>query len=472
MSKLSEHKLKKLQMRMDAAKSKPERPRIAEQLKLEEALLNAKKEESEPGRKLQQQMFGELSEKWKGNKGGSGGDAFVSGLKSGLQEGSFMEDKKRYKTMTDFIEKTRDMVAEQNIQLFKEEKLDNARRSVTPRIMAYLDSYKTMTPNDRKVFLQNAMEEYNKAADTDYKIVDATGSEPWKIIASDGEQTISIDLMDFIKTPEEKKLDYYLNSNESRNYESELQAEDELNKRVLESRINSHKRKNEGASPEEVQEKKKQLIESNEIPEGAILFDELDKNEKKFHMERIKTEADKGKAAKSGLKALDEMGKIFKKYPNISTSLAKWANSKGDTPFDNLIKSMVDQDQRNALIQLEKHAARLAIGTIEQFKGMRPTDILKKLIKETNPGSNFTYEAFIPIQEQYSQEFIEQVERSDEAERALIKRYVPTYQKRNNPNQPVVEIPAGSQASTPGLAAIKQERDAIVRELEELNRNS
>jgi hypothetical protein len=469
MSKLSEHKLKKLQMRMDAAKSKPERPRIAEQLKLEEALLNAKKEESEPGRKLQQQMFGELSEKWKGNKGGSGGDAFVSGLKSGLQEGSFMEDKKRYKTMTDFIEKTRDMVAEQNIQLFKEEKLDNARRSVTPRIMAYLDSYKTMTPNDRKVFLQNAMEEYNKAADTDYKIVDATGSEPWKIIASDGEQTISIDLMDFIKTPEEKKLDYYLNSNESRNYESELQAEDELNKRVLESRINSHKRKNEGASPEEVQEKKKQLIESGEIPKGAILLDELPKDIRKIRLEFMKNAVDKKKDIENGLEALEGIGKVLKDNPNISTSFAKWANERDDGLADNFLRNMSDQKTRSALKELEKHAGVLAVGAIQQFKGQRPTDVLKKLLASTVPGKDFTYDAYKAVAPSIENRFKKYLKESIEAERGFNHGYVPPFISNKDS---IVEIPAGSQVSNPELNAMKQEREAIARRLEELKRNS
>ncbi len=199
MSKLADYKLQKVKQRMDAASAKPERPRINEQLGLEKNLLDLQKQSSDPDRKIDQKMFGDLSEKWKGNKGGNGGDAFIGGLIAGIQKGSFAEDKERNKKVMDFTEKMKNMVEDQNIQLFKEEKLYNARNSVTPRIMAYLDSYKQMSPNDRKVYLQNTLEEYNGSAGTNYKLIDATGSEPWKIIISDGEQVEPLDLIKHLK---------------------------------------------------------------------------------------------------------------------------------------------------------------------------------------------------------------------------------------------------------------------------------
>ncbi len=457
MAKLGDFKLEKAKILLGAANKKPEGPRIKDQLELENSLLNAQKGLTADDKRIDNEMYGELSEKWKGKGGGSGGDALISGLTAGLKKGSFLEDKERHKKVMQFTEKMKGMVEAQNEQLFQEEQLFNARNSVTPRIMAYLDSYKNMSPNDRKVYLQNTIEEYNKVAGTDYKIVDAIGSEPWKVIVSDGMELAPLDFMEFIKMPDEKRAAYYLNSNEVKNYENELAQEDNLNRQILENNARYSKARADEKSPANVIENKKQLIESGQIPEGAILFDELDKYEKKFNMERMKVEADKGRAAKSGIKALKEMGEIFKAYPNISTSLAKWANSKDDTLFGSAMKNIVDQKERNALIQLEKHAARLAIGTIEQFKGMRPTDILKKLIKETNPGSNFTYEAFIPISNQYEEEFSEQVRRSDEAERGIRYRYVPTYENINN---------SGNQNSSPEIHALDQEEQALLKERE------
>lgn len=141
--------------------------------------------------------------------------------------------------------------------------------------MAYLDSYKSMSPNDRKVYLQNTLEEYNGSAGTNYKLIDSAGSEPWKIIISDGEEVRPLDLMGFIKTPEEKKLDYYYNSAENKQVERELQEEDYLNRQNLESQVKYNKARAEEKSPVGIQEKKQSLVESGEVPSGALLFDEL-----------------------------------------------------------------------------------------------------------------------------------------------------------------------------------------------------
>ena len=457
MAKLADYRLNKVKQRMEAANSKPERPRINEQLGLEKTLLDLQKQSSEPERQIDAKMYGDLSQKWKGNHGGSGGDAFIGGLTAGIQKGSFSEDKARNKKVMDFTEKMKNMVEEQNVQLFKEEKLDKARNSVTPRIMAYLDTYKSMSPNDRKVYLQNTLEEYNGSAGTNYKLVDSAGSEPWKIIVSDGDEIRPLDLMSFIKTPEEKKLDYYYNSAENQQYEKELAQEDSLQRQNLESQIKYNTARANEKQPENIQQKKQQLVESGEIPNGSLLFDELPQHEAKAWVEDLRIERDKGKEAKNGVVALDEMDKIFKSYPKISTSLAKWANSKGDSPFDNFIKSVVNQDQRNALLELEKHAATLSLGTIQQFKGQRPTDILKKLIKETNPGSNFTPEAFEPIKNQLKNKFNEQIVRSDEANRGLMKRYVPTYEFSSN---------VTNNKPSPEVAALDQEEQALLRERE------
>jgi hypothetical protein len=455
MSKLANWKLEKAKMRMNASNAKPEGARFDKQLGIEKSLLEMQKDASEPSRQINDQMFGELSQKWKGNKGGSSGDALISGLTAGLKEGSFSDDKKRSKQIMEFTEKMRDMVAKQNVELFEKEKLANAKQAAAPRIMAYLDSYKTMSPNDRKVYLQNSMDEYNQAAGTDYKIIDATGAEPWKVIVSDGQETEQLDLMNFIQTPEEQKLQYYLNSNEAKEGERELQNEDRLNREILENQAKYTKARADEKSPQNVQDRKQQLIEQGEIPKGSLLFDELPQHEAKAWVDDLRVERDKGREAKAGSEALDAMGKIFEDHPKISTSLAKWANSKGDSPINNLIKSLVNQDERNAILELEKHAATLALGTIQQFKGQRPTDILKKLIKETNPGANFTPQAFEPIKNQLKNKFDEQIQRSTEAERGLMKRYVPTYENINKPSSNNSEIEK---------SALDQEEQALLKE--------
>ena len=436
MAKLGDYKAQKARDILKASNARPERPNIQEQDRLDRTLLEAKNYYPDKERKINDEMLDELSTKWKGNEGGSGGDALISGLKAGFKEGSFIEDKKRHKQVIDFTQKMRDMVADQNIKLFQEEKEFNAIQKVTPRITAYLESYKNMSPSDRKVYLQNTIEELNQAAGKNYKLIDTIGSEPWKVMVSEDGYPAQLDLMDVIKTPEQKKTEYYYNSNEMKGYESELQGEDALQRRVMESKIAQNQarvqrdsEKAEMNSPQRIQEKKQKMVDSGEIPEGALLFDELPKEERQAHMKYMMEERDKAKPAEAGLEALDGMEKIFEKYPKLSTSLAKWAHSKNNTPFENLINDAVNQDERSALQELEKHSSTLALGTLQQFKGQRPTDITKKLIVSTTPNSNFTPGSFKPVKEKLEKGFNKQIYESEKYSEGLAKRYVPPYRK-------------------------------------------
>lgn len=439
---------------MNAANAKPERPRFEEQARLNKSVNDMQNESSSKSRKVQEDMYGELSEKWKGQKGGSSGDSFVTGLTAGLKEGSFMDDKKRSQQLIKFNEQMRDMVANQNIELFEKEKLHNAKQSMAPRIMAYLDKYQKMSPNDRKVYLQNSMDEYNKAADTDYKITDAIGSEPWKVIVSDGEGLQQIDLMEFIQTPEEQKLKYYLESEDAKGYEQELQNEDRLKREILENNAASSKYKSEAQNPANIQEKKRALIESGKIPEGALLFEELPQGVLKTRVKFMEDSVAKMKDTENGLEALYGIGKVLKDNPNISTSFAKWANEKDPGLATNFLREISDQKVRNALKELEKHADVLAVGAISQFKGQRPTDILKKLLAGTVPGKDFTYDAYQAIAPSIEKRYKKQLNESKENAKGFNYGYAPPF---------IID-----EASVVEVPAQESERDKIIREIEEI----
>jgi len=433
MSKLAQWEMQKAKLRMNAAMTKPERPRFGEEVGLNKALFDMQTQMPNEN-KATVGLLDELQGNWdKGRKGGAG-DALIAGIKAGINRKSLLEDKERAQKVTGAMEKLKGMVEDTNRQLWEQEKLANAKQAIAPRVMAFLEQSKQMDANARNVYLQRAMDEYNQKAGTDYKILSSDGAEPWKVTVSDGQESQFIDLMDFIKTPEEQKLQYYLKSNEVQNAERMMAQEDALNRNAKQSSIGLHnaqaqKYQMQVDKQQALQQRREQLQQSGQLPQGAIFFDEIQEPaELKARIEDLKNEKEKLQPTEAGIKALDEMDNIFKKYPKLSTSLAKWANSKEDTLIGNFLKDVVNKDERNALLQLEKHAATLALGTIQQFKGQRPTDILKKLIKDTNPGSNFTYEAFVPIKNQYMQQFETQKAKSQEAMKGWNNRYFPAYE--------------------------------------------
>ena len=455
-------------MKFNAATAKPERPRFGDEVSLNKALLELQQQMSAPDKQIDSQMYDELGQNWKSGGGGSRGDAVISGLKAGLRKGSLLDDKQRMQKFMSGVEKIKGMVEDTNRELYQQEKIFNATESIMPRLMSFMKTQKTMDPNAKRVFLQNTLDEYNQAAGTDYKLLGYDGIEPWKVTISDSGESQFLDLMSLMKTPAQAKYEMYLeNSPEMQQAGSLMQQEDALDRQVKQSSIDLHqahasKYNAQNQEQEVAQQRKVNLQQQGVLPEGGMMFEEIgDPTERKLRLEELKAEKEKLQPTEAGIKALQEMDKIFKQYPKLSTSLAKWANSKEDTLIGNLLKDIVNKDERNAIQQLEKHAATLALGVIQQFKGQRPTDILKKLIKDTNPGSNFTYEAFVPIKNQYMEQFQKQRAKSMEANNGWNHRYFPSYentQVNSNPEDPVAKIQAIDPSLTPEMIIEAQRR--------------
>lgn len=468
MSRYANHLQQKAKLRYDASTSRPEHPRFADEVALNKTLFDMQEELSVPEQAIDNTMYQELERNWQSGGGGSRGDAAISGLKAGMMKGNLSKDKDKKQKFAAGIEKLKTMVEDTNRELWKQERIFNATESIMPRLMSFMKTQKSMDPNAKRVFLQNTLDEYNQAAGTDYKLLGYDGVEPWKVTISDSGESQFLDLMGLMKIPAQAKYEMYLeNSPEMQQAGSLMQQEDALDRQVRQSSIDLHqahanKYNAQNQQQEEAQQRKANLQQQGVLPEGGMLFEEIvDPTERKLRLEELKAEKEKLQPTEAGIKALQEMDKIFKEYPKLSTSLAKWANSKEDTLIGNLLKDIVNKDERNAVQQLEKHAATLALGVIQQFKGQRPTDILKKLIKDTNPGSNFTYKAFIPIKNQYMEQFQKQRAKSMEANNGWNHRYFPNYENigtNNTPEDPVAKIQAMDPSLTPEMIIEAQRR--------------
>jgi len=415
MAKLADYQLKKSKMLYDASNVKPERPRFDQQLGLEKSLADMQKEISVPDRQADEQMFGELSQKWKGNGGGGPGDAFISGLTAGIKKGSFTDDKKRSKQLMQFTEQMRNMVAEQNMELYKQEKLSNARNAVTPRIMAYLESYGTMSPNDRKVYLQDTMEEYNKKSGVDYKLLDATGSEPWKVIVSDGEEAQTEDLMDFIKMPEDKKLEYlrnfiktdeerklqrYFNSNEVRGAEQQLQNEDMLDRRNTESQIARNqsriseddiKRKEH----EEALQVEKEILEKN--GDNVKFIDNMSTSGRNAAERHIKEYTEKANQHLASEKRLTRAVKIAEDHPelfgNLNAIIAARYNENPSYLY-NLLKNKIPSESLDAMSELSGIIKNIFVDSTKGTSARAMNMFLEKKLEAGSPNQRWTAAAF------------------------------------------------------------------------------
>lgn len=400
MARFADYQLKKSKMLMDAGNTKGERPRFDQQLGLEKSLVEMQRESSAPDKEIDAKMFGDLSEKWKGNKGGSGGDAFIGGLTAGIKKGSFTDDKKRSKQLMQFTEQMRDMVAQQNIQLYEQEKLSNARNSVTPRIMAYLETYKTMSPNDRKVYLQNSMDEYNQAAGTDYKIIDATGSEPWKVIVSDSGESEQLDLMNFIQTPEQQKLQYYLNSNEVKSAEQQLRNEDNLEIQNKQSQIENNKSRISDADikrkeHEEALQIEREIFEKS--GDNVKFIDNMSTSGKNNAERHIKEYTEKANQHLASEKRLERAIKIAEDHPELFNNLnAIIAARYNENPgyLNNILKNKIPKESLDAMSELSGIIKNIFTDSVKGVPSKGINQFIEKKLEAGSPNQRWTASAF------------------------------------------------------------------------------
>lgn len=448
MSKRAEWEREKLKARMQAKSVKPEKPRYGEEASINTSIFNAKNSMPKAG-EADQELFSNLQKNWDAGPNRDSGDALLDGFKSGMKSGSITEDKKRMDQYVAGMEKLKGMVSDTNERLYKEEKLDGARRSLEPRVFAYKEQANSMTPNDRLSYLRNAFKEYNQLAGTNYEPIATDAGEPWKVTFADGDEIQRLNLLTFIKSTQEQELDVYLKSNEANNIERMAINQDNAESQLRNAKMSKYTKEAELA--QNTMNKKQEMIQSKQMPEGSLMFDEItDKAEKKFRLQELKDDMEKLKPTEAAIEALDKMDDIFTKYPGISTSMAKWAQSKDDTLIGNFLKNIVNKDERDAVLELEKHAATLTVGTIQQFKGQRPTDVLKKLFKDTNPNSSFTKGAFLPIKNQYMAPLMKQKDKSLESENAWKNRYFSSY--ANIGKKPAAPItPQEIQAQDPSI---------------------
>jgi hypothetical protein len=345
------------------------------------------------------------------------------------------------------------MVEHQNLDLAKQERLYNAKQSIMPEWTTYLKRAGGMDAANQKQTLSNIVEKFNSIAGTNYKVGSVDGMEPWKSTIIDDDEASIVDLMDFVKTPQELRSEAMMNSPAYRQMEGAIQGEHNMDQALKAQSLQAKQAKATEAvmsSPEVIQQKKQQMIKSGQIPKGAILFDELQGKELQYALDRIKTDIEKGPQAEAGLRALDRMEQIFEKYPNISTSLVRWANSnkREDSLLGNFINIFSDQNLRDAVIELEKDANTLALGVVQQFKGQRPTDVLKKIMTGTVPGGKFTKGAFKPLKSEISGELEKAKKTSIEGRKGYNGRYVPPYdipEEATQAAQPVkaIKLPPG-----------------------------
>lgn len=125
--------------------------------------------------------------------------AIASGFTQGLERGSklsSLEDRKKdlekYNKVMNYFEEVNNNALERKEW---EDRNEQARKEVMPQILSYVQNFSQYDPVTRQNVFNMALNAYNKSRGTEYKLDSIDGANPLKATISDGDETISFDIL-------------------------------------------------------------------------------------------------------------------------------------------------------------------------------------------------------------------------------------------------------------------------------------
>lgn len=404
MSKYNQLQLDKSKIKLAAATSKPDSPKYGDQATLLKGLTDIDErfdsQIREEGKLAQENQ----AQRWSKNGGGSLGDDLIAGVRSGMREGSILDDKERMAKYKTGIEKIYKMVESQNEELAKQERLYSARQAILPNWTAYSKRFSVMSPAEREQAIDSMIQKYNEVAGTNYRRGSVDGKEPWKVTVIDGDEAQVIDLMDLMKTPEAIQVEMMMQSPEYRQMESGLQAEQAMDDKLKQATLNQRQAKaneiQQGINTEQNYKEIENRIKQ-ETGDSVVVLDSLrDKPSQWNHaIKGIEDRIKAGNAAAQTMQVLDRLDEIVNKNPRIFSSLGAVltnAHKKEPTALSTLAsnlgissKDRADFEEAGKLIQ---HMYTTGLHSLP--KGSRLNMYLEQEFRKGVPDLSMVPEAF------------------------------------------------------------------------------
>lgn len=125
--------------------------------------------------------------------------AIASGFTQGLERGSKLsslqdrkKDLEKYNKVMNYFEEVNNNALERKEW---EDRNDFAKKQVLPQILSYVQNFSQYDPVTRQNVFNMALDAYNKANDTNYRLDSIDGANPLKATISDGEETVAFDIL-------------------------------------------------------------------------------------------------------------------------------------------------------------------------------------------------------------------------------------------------------------------------------------
>ncbi len=463
-------------IKLKAALAKPQAPRYSEQVKLGKAAFDVDEHFDSEVRKEKKSAWDGLSKQLSGNEGGTGTEAFMRGINSGIKQGSILDDKKRMEKFKSGIKKWEEMVGAQNEELAKQERLYSARQAVMPNWIAFSKSFKTMSPIQKEKSIDSMLDKYNQVAGTDYKRGPIDGVEPWKVTIIDGDEARVVDLADLFKTPEEMKVEMMMQTPEYRQMESQERADENIMNEQRNQEAQLRKSKIDVLRKEAQDLDSFKELESNvmqETGDSVIALDRfIDKPSQWNHaIKDIETRIERGSAARKNIEILERLEQIVNHNPKIFSSLnAIIANNQKTNPtmLSTLAANLSIKDKDRADFEeagkLVQDLYSTELKTLPQ--GARLNQFLEKESRKKIPDLSQIPESFRRVISHIKEDLVPTSEEgqkvSDYYQKGL--QYKPKIRSLK-PSKPVqkLKLPSGANPSEEEIEEMRKQGIEVIR---------
>ncbi len=467
MSNYIRHQLDKEKMKAKAATAKPEKPRYAEQANLTKTLFELDEHFDSKLRNEDAQLSDELSKKWAGNGGGSRGDAFIAGLQSGMRKGSILDDKKRMEKYKSGIEKMEGMIAHQNEELARQERLHAAKQAIMPNWMAYSQRFNVMDPANREQAIDSMIQKYNEIAGTNYRRESVDGKEPWKVTVMDEDGAQVINMMDVMKTPEEMRMQMMMNSPAYQQAEQMARSEHNMEQESRKTDMELKKEKIDVLRQESADLQNYKKVEDSirqEKGDSVISLDRFISKPSQWNhsVKNIETGIERGNSARKVIHTAERLKQIVEKNPNIFggfKALLSEARKDGAGVLNTLATKAFVQNKDRADFE---EAAKLLVGLYTaELKtlptGARLNQFLEQKMSGAVPSLNQIPESFGRVMDH----IVEDVRHYDEQGQKFSDyyqegfEYKPKIREYNAPAKTAtkVKLPSGEQLTPDEIRA-------------------
>lgn len=358
-------------------------------------------------------------------------NAFLSGMQAADQE--------KYDRVRDWLMDVNQKATEKRM-IYENRML--AQQSITPQIMAYMQSATKMDPVTRKMFAQQIMEDWNRDTGEQGQVLAIDATNPFLVTLQGPQGTQLVDLRALVRDDPimqrelAMQMPAYL---EQQRYDRNM---DQQQLGLKQQHLNLEREKLDLARNPQQQ--------TVQLKDGEVPLSAIHEGRQKSFIEdanRLISRVPKNEAI---LSIVGQMKEIFNRNRNISTDITNMFDSDENTFMSILGRKFADPKKLADIQLLRKLSNDLVAQQIEGISAKTATDFFKQLIAGSKPRKELLRDSFNTIAGRFERQAQEEINQAGQLDDMILRgAYRPVLQSQHasSSEQPMQGLASSSTAA-------------------------